>query len=312
MNMNNQIEILNLLDKKKDNELELDKLIYGSIEIRTIDLKKYIYTHIKEDGMQVTKYIGEYSDELYNLILNNNIKAKTIKKQIKEIDKKLKLLNYIDQDIEEKVYINIDFARKHLVDTIYKQAILEGVATTLVDTSSIIEGGKINNMTSSDVLKIINLKHAWEFILNKNVIMCKTDYNLLCTINKLVEEGFYYTTGVLRTTPVKIGGTNWTPDFPIESEIKNELEEILITPNNDIDIAIDLLLYTTRKQMFIDGNKRTSVIFANHYLINKGLGLIVIPVNKIEEYKKLLVDYYETNNNLEIKKFLRNECYIKL
>ena len=42
----------------------------------------------------LTKYVGEYSDELYNLILNNSIKSKTIKKQIREINKKLKQLNY--------------------------------------------------------------------------------------------------------------------------------------------------------------------------------------------------------------------------
>ena len=63
--------------------------------------------------------------------------------------------------------------------------------------------------------------------------------------------------------------------------------------------------------MFIDGNKRTSVIFANHYLISKGKGLIVIPEDKKEKYKELLINYYETNNKKEISKFLKEECYIK-
>ena len=53
--------------------------------------------------------------------------------------------------------MNIDFARKHLVETIYNQAILEGVATTLSDTENIIEGAKVNNMSSEDILKIVNL-----------------------------------------------------------------------------------------------------------------------------------------------------------
>ena len=34
---------------------------------------------IIEDGVALTKYVGEYSDELYNLILNNSIKAKQLK-----------------------------------------------------------------------------------------------------------------------------------------------------------------------------------------------------------------------------------------
>ncbi len=310
--MDNQIKILDLLNQKQLQEAELNKLIYGSIEIREKENKKYIYTHTKEDGLQATKYIGEYNDDLYNLILNNNIKAKEIKKSIRLIEKKLKELNYVDEELSLEVSRNIDFAKKHLADTIYKQAVLEGVATTLSDTESIIEGGKVSDMSSEDIMKVVNLKHAWEFILNKNVILSKTDYIILCTINKLVEEGFYYSTGVLRTTPVKIGGTAWVPDLPIESVIKEELNLILESDQNDVDKAINLLLYTVKKQMFLDGNKRTSVIYANHYLISKGKGIIVIPVEKIEKYKLLLIKYYESNNDKDIKTFLINECFIEI
>ena len=310
--MEKQAEILDLINRKRLLLTELDSLVYGSIEIRKKDNKEYIYTHIKEDGIQSTKYIGEFSDYLYNLILNNNIKAKEIKKSIREIDKKLKELNYIDEDLSLEVSNNIDFARKHLADTIYKQAILEGVATTLSDTESIIEGGLVNDMSSDDILKVINLKHAWEFILNKNVILSKTDYSILCMINKLVEEGFYYSPGILRTTPVKIGGTTWSPELPDEATIKEKISEILESNNDDVDKAIELLLFVVKTQAFIDGNKRTSVIFANHFLIGKGKGIIVIPVENVEEYKSLLIKYYETDDNTDIKKFLITNCYFKI
>lgn len=310
--MEKQAEILDLINRKRLLLTELDSLVYGSIEIRKKDNKEYIYTHIKEDGIQSTKYIGEFSDYLYNLILNNNIKAKEIKKSIREIDKKLKELNYIDEDLSLEVSNNIDFARKHLADTIYKQAILEGVATTLSDTESIIEGGLVNDMSSDDILKVINLKHAWEFILNKNVILSKTDYSILCMINKLVEEGFYYSPGILRTTPVKIGGTTWSPELPDEATIKEKINRILESNNDDVDKAIELLLFVVKAQAFIDGNKRTSVIFANHFLIGKGKGIIVIPVENVEEYKSLLIKYYETDDNTDIKKFLITNCYFKI
>lgn len=310
--MDNQIQILELINQKQIQETELNKLVYGSVEIREKDNKKYIYTHIKEDGLQSTKYIGEYNDDLYNLIVNNNIKAKEIKKTIRNIEKKLKELNYVEEELTLEVSNNIDFARKHLADTIYKQAILEGVATTLSDTESIIEGGKVNDMSSEDIMKVVNLKHAWEFILNKNVILSKTDYSILCTINKLVEEGFYYSTGILRSTPVKIGGTTWTPDIPIESDIKEDLRNILEANQDDLEKAIKLLLYVVKKQMFIDGNKRTSVIFANHFLVSRGKGLIVIPAEKVEKYKNLLIKYYETDDSKEIEKFIIDNCYIEL
>ena len=162
--MEEKYEIMNLLQSKQTLTKELNNLIYGSVEIREKDSNKYIYVHYREDGILLTKYVGEYSDNLYNLILNNSIKAKELKKEIKKIEKQLKQFNYIDEELSPQVEINIDFAKRHLVDTIYKQAILEGVATTFADIESIIEGGKINNMSSEDVLKIVNLKHAWEFI----------------------------------------------------------------------------------------------------------------------------------------------------
>ena len=259
--MEEKFEIIALLQAKQTLETELNNLVYGSVEIREVDSKKYIYVHYRDNGILLTKYVGEYSDDLYNLILNNSIRAKEFKKEIRNITKRLKSLNYIQTELTEDVMLNIDFAKKNLVATIYKQAILEGVATTFADTENIIEGGKVNNMTSEDVLKIINLKHAWEFILNENVISSNTNFALLCQINKFILEGFFYNAGKLRTTPVSIGGTSWTPDFPIEIVIKEELTNIFDKNIDDIDKAIELLLYTMKKQInYISKYKQASAL----------------------------------------------------
>lgn len=310
--MDEKIEIINLLQSKQMLEYKLNDLAYGSVEIRQNNENKYIYVHYRERGLSLTKYVGEYSDELYNLVLNNSIKAKELKKEIRKIEKQLKQLGYKEEELNPKVEQNIDFAKRHLVDTIYKQAILEGVTTTFADTRNIIEGGKVNNMTSDDVMKIVNLKHAWEFILNKNVILSNTNFSLLCEINKMIMEGFYYTAGKIRSVPVTIGGTNWKPDLPIESIIKEELQQIFNNIEDDVDKAIELLLYTMKKQIFIDGNKRTSVIFSNHYLISKGKGIIVIPVELTQDFKDLLISYYEGKGEKQIKNFLKQKCYMQI
>ena len=122
--MEEKIEIINLLQSKQVLENQLQVLAYGSVEIRENNSNKYIYVHYREDGVALTKYVGEYSEELYNLVLNNSIKAKELKKQIREINKKLKQYNFIEEEISPNVEQNIDFAKRHLVDTIYKQAIL--------------------------------------------------------------------------------------------------------------------------------------------------------------------------------------------
>ncbi len=304
--MNSKTRIIELLELKGFYTTELNELIYGSIEIRN---NNYIYVHYKEEGLSKTKYVGEYSDELYSLIVMNNIKSRELKKEIRKIEKELLKLDYHDDELNKDVALNIDFAKKNLVRTIYKQAVLEGISTTLLEIENIINGGIVNNMTANDILKVINLKHAWEFILNKNVIQMKTNFVILCTINKLIEEGFYYAAGSLRSIPVKIGGTSWTPSIPYEADIKEDIDKIINNDKSNLEKSIDLLLYVSRKQMFIDGNKRTAVIFANHYLISKGEGLIVIPENMVEEYKSLLINYYESNNDSKIKAFLLNKCY---
>ena len=80
--------------------------------------------------------------------------------------------------------------------------------------------------------------------------------------------------------------------------------------NNDIDRAIELLLYTMKKQIFIDGNKRTAVIYSNHYLISKGKGIIAIPAELTQEFKDLLIPYYEGKDNNQIREFIKEKCYM--
>ncbi|MDR0831726.1 MAG: Fic family protein [Bacillales bacterium] len=305
-------EQLSLIEERKIIKSAINALTFGTIEVRQKGNKQYIYLHNKIYGSTYSVYAGEFSEVLYNQILKNNIEARSLKKRLRIIEKELKVLGYSELSLSPQVQTNIDFAKRNLIDLIYKQAILEGIAVTFLDTETIIEGGKINNVSTNDIQKINNLKHAWQFILDENVISIPSDFNILSLINKLVEEGFYFNAGKVRNVPVSIGGTSWKPSIPLESLVKEELISIL---NNETDIynkAINSLLYIMKRQIFIDGNKRTAVIFANHILISNGAGLIVIPENAVEEYKKILVNYYETDNNTIIFNFIYEKCLTKL
>lgn len=50
----------------------------------------------------------------------------------------------------------------------------------------------------------------------------------------------------------------------------------------------------------------------NHYLISKGKGIIVIPAELTDEYKDLLINYYEGKDKTKIKKFLKEKCFMKI
>ena len=214
----------------------------GTPEIKQVNGQKYLYTR-KRVGSKVTStYVGAYSDELYQLLLRNTREARELRKLLRKLEKSLAELGYQGGEIPPRVIQNLDFARANMKANIYDQAVLEGVATSFPQTEEIIDNGKVNGMTASDVQKILNLKHAWEFILDPDVIRAESDYYVLCHIARLVNEGFFADGGRIRGVPVKIGGSSYIPPLPIESDVREKIEDILKSNMDIIDKSIRLCL----------------------------------------------------------------------
>ena len=307
---NTYSQIQELLHQKADYQARLNLIPYdGSPEIKDRDGQKYLYVRKRVGSRLTSTYVDAYSDELYQLLLRNSREARELRKQIRRVEKELANLGYEETELSARVMLNLDFARANMKANIYDQAVLEGVATTYPQTETIIENGIVSGMTATDVQKILNLKHAWEFILDKDVLSYPTDYHILCHIAKLVNEGFYADGGRIRGVPVVIGGTSYVPPLPIETIVKENIDAILADSTDPVDTVIRLCLYCMKTQIFNDGNKRASVIFANHYMIAKGQGLIVIPESHVPEFKRLLVAYYEDRDNGEIVDFMRSKCW---
>jgi prophage maintenance system killer protein len=305
--------IQQLLQERADYQARLNLIPYdGSPEVKENSSGKYLYIRKRENGRLTSTYVDVYSDDLYQLLLRNTKEARELKKQIRRVDKELAANGYTQNALSPEVISNLDFARANMKSNIYDQAVLEGVATTFPQTEEIIENGTVNGMTADDVQKILNLKHAWEFVLDNDVIQADSNYYLLCHIAKLVNEGFFHDGGRIRGVPVSIGGTKYVPPLPIESQVIESINEILKSEKDHLDIAIELCMYCMRTQIFVDGNKRASVIFANHYMISHGLGLIVIPENHVPEFKKKLVAFYESNDISDISDFLKENCWKKM
>ncbi|MGN0557819.1 MAG: Fic family protein [Acutalibacteraceae bacterium] len=307
--MNNFPEIEELLRQRADLQARLSLLPYdGTPEIKENNSGKYLYIRRRVGSRLTSTYVDSYSDELYQLLLRNAREAKELSKQIRKIEKALAQLGFAENELSPQVMLNIDFARANMKLSIYEQAVLEGVATTFPQTEDIIENGTVNGVKASDVQKILNLKHAWEFILDKDVLSCPTDYSILCHIAKLVNEGFFSNGGRIRGVPVTIGGTSYIPPLPIETVVIESINRIIGDGKEDVDTAVRLCLYCMKTQIFNDGNKRASVIFANHYLISRGAGLLVIPEKEVQEFKRLLVEYYEGRNEELIIEFMKTKC----
>ncbi len=200
----------------------------------------------------------------------------------------------------------IEMAKRMLVDSIWKSANLEGLGTTFPKTEAILANAPTTTKTE-EVLFVINMKRAWQFLLDNleynNCIM------LLREFDKIVGELLFSYAGEIRTIPVQIGGTSWEPEIPhtgIIMESINEIEQI-----EDLELrALKYFCYIARTQMFIDGNKRVAQLMANKVLIEYNIGIFQIPIEKLEEFKGLLIDFYETGNDAKIIGFMK-ECCIR-
>ena len=310
--MNDFNKIQNLLQEKADYQARINLIPYdGSPEIKENSSGKYIYIRKRVGSRLTSTYVDIYSDDLYQLLLRNSKELRELRKQVRKIEKRLADLGYEANDLDVRVIQNLDFARANMKSNIYDQAVLEGVATSFPQTEDIIDNGTVSGMTANDIQKILNLKHAWEFILDTDVLQAKTDYYLLCHIAKLVNEGFFADGGRIRAVPVSIGGSSYKPPIPVETIVRDRIQEIIISEKEKIDIAIELCMYSMKTQVFIDGNKRASVIFANHYLIAHGQRLLVIPEEYVPEFKKKLIEYYEGKDIKDISTFLKDKCWKK-
>ena len=60
--------------------------------------------------------------------------------------------------------------------------------------------------------------------------------------------------------------------------------------------------------MFIDGNKRVAQLMTNKVLIEHNIGIFQIPIEKLEEFKGMLIEYYETGEDTKIIGFMKAYC----
>lgn len=306
-------EIQELLRSRADLNARLNLMPYdGTPEIKERGNEKYLYVRKRVAGKQTSTYVGAYTEELYNLLLRNAREAREIRKELRSIDKQLANAGYSEDELSSDVINNIAFARANMKMNIYDQAVLEGVATSFPQTEEIIDNGKIFGVTATDVQKILNLKYAWEFILDRDVIASRSDYYMLSHIARVVNEGFFAEGGRIRGVPVTIGGSSYVPPLPNELDVKEKIREIIEESDEVINTAIKLCLYCMKTQIFLDGNKRASVIFANHYLISHGGGFLVIPEKEVPEFKRLLVKYYEGEDITVIADFMKKYCWKKI
>ena len=201
---------------------------------------------------------------------------------------------------------NIFFAKRKLVDNIYKSANLEGIAVTFADIYAFMNNVNTGNISVDDMLKLKGLKDAWEYVINHVTEELTIDF--IKKIHFEVCKGQnIYPLGEFRDKGVGITGTSWRPKLPSECNYDEELKEIL-NNKNKLERCIDLFCWIQRCQMFLDGNKRVANLIANKEMIKNGQGIIAVPVEEIGNYLTKLTLYYESGDNTKLKEWIYDNC----
>ena len=310
------IELKALLAERAELRARIAQIPFdGSIEVKQNASGKYLYARSRVGGKNKSTYIGVYSEEAHTALLRQAIELRALKKSLRQVEKRLAASGYEDMSLPSPVLLNADFARSNIKTLIYGQAVLEGVSTTFPQTEEILENGIISGMRASDVQKILNLKHAWEFVLDRDVLSCPSDFAVLSRIASLVNEGFYEFGGSVRSVPVRIGGCSYVPPVPSELEVRELLAQALGGLGDDADCedaALRVAIRLMRMQAFIDGNKRAAVIFANHFLIAHGAGLLSIPEAQVQEFRSRLVAYYDSGDEDAMVAYMADTCMMRM
>lgn len=196
---------------------------------------------------------------------------------------------------------NILYAKRNVVDSIWKEANIEGIGVTFPDTREIFEGRTVKGLSVDDTVAINNLKHGWQFVFD--TIDVPVDLSYIRQVNQLVGAGIVFDSGNLRMADVSIGGTRWKPEIPDYDTVKERVAQICATGAGE-ERALEMFSFLCRSQLFNDGNKRTAQLVANKMLIADGAGILAIPVEEKRRFEELLIDFYESGDRAALCGFL--------
>ncbi|MGG5369533.1 Fic family protein [Enterococcus sp. AZ196] len=183
---------------------------------------------------------------------------------------------------------NIFLAKKTLVENIYSQAKMENINITFPDTKTIIDGMSVSGLKTDDVQKVLNLRNAWRFVLDDVSADLNTEY--VKTVHAMVSYGSL---------------AQSVPHMSINTDVSSLIYE---KPTCSTEKALNYFLVACSSKLFWENNILTATILANKIMIDSGVGIFIIVEKHLLRFKKLIIDFYVTEDSTIIKQFLYDHC----
>lgn len=197
-------------------------------------------------------------------------------------------------------------AKKKWDENVYCGMRMENRAVTFPQTKTILNGVNVPSVQLDDIQAILNMRDAWRFLLDTISDPLTLEY--ICKLNGFIAHNEALEWGKLRTGSVGISGTDYIPPIPTQTGVEQELQAISEKDTSATEKALQAFLWGARGQFFWDGNKRTSMTVANKILLSAGAGMLTITDRHMEQFNTLLLHFYNTGEETDLKKFLYDHC----
>ncbi len=199
-------------------------------------------------------------------------------------------------------------AKRDVPALVYDAVNLEGVAMTLPEVQTILDGITVGGHRISDQNMAMNQAKTWERIfelVDSGEFSFNKETALL--LHNIAGEEEALEWGKFRSGYVSITGSDYEPPAPHELNDKWDEVQSLVESCEDIyDQAITAFLQMARAQFFWDVNKRTGRFMMNGILLSCGFPIINVPAKRQQEFNTLMLEFYSSNDMDPMNKFLRS------
>lgn len=295
-----------LLNRKAFAQIKLESLNYeGNVEVRSIDNENYIYLRKRVAGRNEAILVDKYNDELFFTLKNKQVEYKNLSIEIKKIDNELKILGLLDKNLPSNVISTLDYLKKNYENILCNFLLLENITLNNRTIKEVISKQNYRGVRFSDRTKVLSIIKVFEYITDKYQLLMPTNYFALKFINQILQEGFYNDDISDFSSKDKLKSHSYIEN---EEKIVRDIERLVQSIEPPIEVSIKLFCYCIKLESY---SYISIILFINLYLISKGEGLICIPRNEINTFKRNIIDFKTNNNSKNLSSFLKSVCWKK-
>ena len=199
-------------------------------------------------------------------------------------------------------------AIRDLPSLVYDAVNLEGVAMTLPEVQTILDGITVGGHKISDQNMALNQAETWKHLFS--IISDGTfefSKAVALELHSIAGKEEALDWGAFRTGNVTISGSDYEPASPKQLDEEWSKIEAEVSAIDDVyDRAITAFLKMARAQFFWDVNKRMGRFMMNGILLSEGFPIINVIAKRQKEFNQLMLEFYSTADTIKMNKFLRS------